>query len=507
MRSKKVIYNVVSNFILQVIVIIYGFIVPKIIISQYGSEVNGLISSISNFLCYIAILDSGFTAVVKSVLYKPISAKENITINSILKSSDIFFKKIGIIFIIYSLLLSLVYPIIVNCEYNYFFTFILILILSISMFAEYYFGMVYRIFLQANQKSYIISNIQIIIYILTIILTIILARLNVSILLLKLFTCFIFLLRPILQNLYVKKKYDINLSSVKDNYKIEKKWDGLAQHIASVIHSNTDITVLTFFCTLSEVSIYTIYYLVVKGVKQLIQSFASGIDSFFGDMIAKNELNNLNKKFNLFEIIYYTITTICFSCTIILIVPFIKVYTLGITDINYIRYTFGCLIVISEYIWAIRLPYSNLVLAAGNFKETTPGAWVECFSNFIISFILVFKYGLIGVAIGTIIAMFIRTCELMYHCNKNILHRPIYQSIRKIIIIVIQTLIIIFICNKLPYLNNTGYLNLIINGIMTFSVACLVTILFNILIYKNEIREISKIIKKIIEKGRKHYNA
>ena len=101
------------------------------------------------------------------------------------------------------------------------------------------------------------------------------------------------------------------------------------------------------------------------------------------------------------------------TCAIVLIVPFISVYTKGVTDANYIRYAFGALIVISEYIWAIRLPYSSLVLAAGHFKETRKGAWVECISNIVISVLLVRAFGLIGVAIGTIVAMAIRTIEFI----------------------------------------------------------------------------------------------
>ena len=55
MRSKNAIYNILSNLALQFITIIYGFIVPKIIITKFGSEVNGLISSITQFLAYITI--------------------------------------------------------------------------------------------------------------------------------------------------------------------------------------------------------------------------------------------------------------------------------------------------------------------------------------------------------------------------------------------------------------------------------------------------------------------
>ena len=287
MRSKKAIYNIVTNLFLQAIIIIYGFIVPKIIISKFGSNVNGLISSITQFLAYIALLESGFGPVVKSALYKPISNKDNKTIMNILKASEKFFRAIAYIFLIYIFVLCFFYPLLVSNDFSWIYTVSLIFIIGISTFAEYFFGMTYKLFLQAEQKTYIISLIQIITYILSIICIVILAQIGANIQIIKLISGIVFVLRPMFQNFYVKRKYNIDFSECKEKYELKQKWDGLAQHIAAVIHGNTDITILTIFCTLSEVSVYSVYYLVVKGVKSIIQAFNSGIDASFGDMIAK----------------------------------------------------------------------------------------------------------------------------------------------------------------------------------------------------------------------------
>ena len=459
MRSKKAILNISSNLILQVVIVLYGFIVPKIIISSFGSDVNGLISSITQFLAYITLLESGFGPVVKSVLYKPIAEKDNRTIANILKTTEKFFRTIALIFLMYIIILCFIYPFLVSKNFGWIYTISLIVIIGISTFAEYFFGMTYRLYLQADQKSYIISIIQILIYILSTILIIILAKIGSSIQMIKLISGLIFVLRPLLQNFYVKKKYKINFKEANSNYVLKQKWDGLAQHVAAVIHGNTDITILTIFVSLTEVSVYSVYYLVVKGIKSVIQAFTGGIDATFGDMIAKNEKDNLNKKFSMYEVLYNTISTIAFACTIVLITPFISIYTKGITDANYIRYAFGSLLVISEFIWAIRLPYSSITLAAGHFKETRIGAWIECISNIVISIVLVRKYGLIGVTIGTIVAMTIRTIEFVYHTNKYILDRSIWESIKKILLLVIETLLVIFISKYLPLVENINYLN------------------------------------------------
>lgn len=495
MRSKRAVYNIMSNLMLQVTVVVYGFIIPKIIINHFGSSVNGLISSITQFLTYITLLESGFGPVVKATLYKPIAEKDNEAIKTILKTTEIFFRRIAKIFLVYITILTIVYPLFINREFEIIYTISLIIIISMSTFAEYFFGMTYKLYLQAEQKTYIISFIQIATYIFSIICIILLAKLNVSIQVLKLISGMIFVLRPLLQNLYVRKKYKIDLKEVNEKYELKQKWDGLIQHVAFVIHENTDITILTFMCNLAEVSVYAVYYLVVKGIRSFVQVFSTGIEASWGDMIAKKEYKNLYKKFNVYEIFYFTICTICFSCTMILIVPFISVYTQGIKDANYIRYAFGYLIVISEYIWAIRLPYSSIILAAGHFKETRKGACVEALSNIIISIILVSKLGLIGVTIGTIIAMTIRTIEFVYHTNKFILKRNVFSSISKILVVIMETIIIVIIANLIPKVENVSYFSWAINAIIVFIEASIIVIILNIIVYRNNIKMILDYLK------------
>lgn len=506
MRSKKVIYSIITNILLQLITIVYGFIVPKIIISNYGSNVNGLISSITQFLTYIALLESGFGPVVKSVLYKPIAKKDNKTIANILKTTEKFFRTIAFIFIIYIIILCIFYPMLVNKDFTYIYTVSLILIIGISTFFEYFFGMTYKLYLQADQKSYIISIIQAVTYLFSVIVIVIFSKIGVNIQILKLVSSLIFIFRPLAQNYYVKKKYNINFKDVDSNYALKQKWDGLAQHIAAVIHSNTDITILTIFVSLTEVSVYSVYSLVVKGLKSLILSFSSGIDSAWGDMIAKNEKQNLNRKFKIYEILYNNISVICFSSSLVLITPFISIYTKGITDANYIRYIFGYLIVISEYIWAIRLPYSSIVLAAGHFRETRIGAWVECTSNILISMLLVWRFGLIGVTIGTIVAMAIRTIEFIYHTNKYILNRSILESIKNILIVIVETIIILLICKVIPFMNYSNYFNLLFNAILTGIVSFIVVLSINIILFKREFGEAISILNSIFKKQKKESN-
>ena len=475
-RHKRIRINVVTNIILKVAMALYAFIVARIIIGKYGSETNGLISSVTNFLAYITLFESGFGPVVKSVLYKPIAKKDNKTIEKIMGVSEVFFRKISFIFVIYVIGLSVVYSLVVGKNVDLASTSILVVILAINTFFEYFVGMTYGLFLQAEQKNYVISIIKTIIYIVNLILVLILVKCDASIYVLELVTGMVFALKSIAQKIYVDKKYDIRPTFDKE-YKIKQKWDGLVQHIASVIHTNTDVVILTFFSTLNEVSVYAVYFLAVKGVKMLVESFTIGVDESFGDMIAKEE--DIKDSFGKYERMYFSICTICFATLMIMITPFVSVYTKSVTDANYIQWAFGYLIVISEFIWAIRQPYNSLVKSAGQFKETQKGALAECILNMLISLALVFQFGLVGVAIGTVVAMAVRMVELVYHSNKYIIKRNVFESYKKFALVAIETGLIVAITKLLPFFENTSYFNLVLNGLMVLIVSTIVVVFIN----------------------------
>lgn len=418
-----------------------------------------------------------------------------------MKAAQKFFNIISYIFIGYLLVLCFIYPTLVNKEFSKGYTISLLLIISISTFSEYFFGMVYKIYLQAEQKTYVTAGIQSITTILNTILCVILIKFGTNIQTVKLISSIVFVFRPLVQNIYVKKKYNIKLKNVKEKYELKQKWDGLAQHIAAVIHGNTDITVLTIFTNTAEVSVYTVYLFVVNGIKNLVQALTGGIDASFGDMYARKEKDNLNRSFKNYEFFYLTTVTIIFTCALCLIIPFVEVYTQGITDVNYIRPFFGALIVLSEYMWAIRLPYSSLVLAVGHFKETKKGAWFEAISNILISILLVNRFGIIGVTIGTLFAMSVRTIEFMYHTAKYILYRDMKYAFIHLLITIIETAII-FIISKLIIRGVifTSYIVWIKYAVIVFIIASIIILTINCLIYRKQTKETINIIKRNFKK-------
>lgn len=481
-RKKKLALNTIIGLVSQVVAFICGFIVPKAILVYYGSEVNGLVSSVTHFLSFISLAECGMGVVVQSSLYKPLAQSENEEISKIIVSSDRFFRKIGVLLSIYVIVLFVVYPRIVNTDYSFIYTGSLVLAIAISTFVQYYFCMSYRLLITADQKGYIQLLLQILTQIIIAILTIVMAKNGCSIQLLKLCTSFVLLLQPLLLVFYVRKNYSIDKKISFEGEPIKQKWNGLAQHIAYVVLGNTDTVVLSVLSTITNVSVYNIYYLVVNGIKTLLMSMTSGIQSLLGNMYAKGERETLEATFSFYEWCMHTVTTILFTCTAILIVPFVSVYTLGITDANYYVPVFGFLISFAQMSYCIRIPYNSMVFAAGHYKQTQNSAIIEAAINIVISVSAVFKLGLVGVAIGTLSAMIYRTVYLALYLRHNIINRDIKHFIKHCVV----DLLIMTVSILLTKTFNVGTLNYYcwcILAIKVLVIVVLVSAVTNVIIY------------------------
>lgn len=494
-RKKLLALNTSSSLIFQLTTIICGFIVPRLILQTYGSEVNGLINSITQFLAIIAFLELGVGAVIQSSLYKPLAEKDHVEISKIVVSGQKFFSRLARILLVYVIILMGVYPLVAKSNFGFLYTATMILVISISSFAQYYFGIVNSLLITANQRGYFSFNIQTVTLILNTIACFILIKIGASIHIVKLTTSLIYLFRPILLSLYVKKNYNINWNVKYSGEPIKQKWNGIAQHVAAVILDGTDNIVLTIFTGLEAVSIYSVYNLVVSGVKKLLLSTTNGIQSLMGEMLAKEEFDKLRKFFGLVEWSIHTGTIFIFAVTSVLIVPFVEVYTSGVNDANYIQPIFALLIVAANAGHCLRLPYNLMILAGGHYKQTQSNYVVASVLNIVVSIILVNFLGLVGVAIGTLIAMLYQTIWMAIYDSKNFIKWPIRNFVKQFLIDIITAIFIILI-GKIISINDITWVGWILYAIKVSLVAVVFILLINYIFYRSYITKMFVKIKR-----------
>lgn len=499
MRTKRLAKNTIASLVFQVTTIICGFIVPRLILVTFGSEVNGLVNSITQFLSIISFLEFGVGAVVQSALYKPLANKDNTAISQIIVSANKFFRRLAQILLVYIVVLMLIYPYIAKQNFGHLYSAFLIAAMSISYFAQYYFGVVDRLLLTADQKGYIQYTAQTITLILNTIACYIEIKCGASIHVVKLTTSLIFLLRPIFLCRVVNHQYSIDRKATYYKEPIQQKWNGVAQHISAVVLDGTDSIVLTLFASLSDVSIYSVYHLVLNGIKQLLISMTNGIQALLGELWAKQEIDELNKTFGWVEWTLHTGTVFVFGCTGMLILPFVRVYTNGVTDANYVQPLFACLITLAQAGHCLRLPYNIMILAAGHYKQTQHNYIIAATLNIVISVLTVWKWGLIGVAIGTLLAMFYQTIWMAIYDSKNIVCWPIRNFIKQIFVDFLCVIIGIVLSFKVP-LTSCTYLSLIILAIEIALIWGALICVINFIFYREKMVSLLQIIHSQFKK-------
>ena len=501
MRSRKAFINMMTGIFYELVTVICGLILPRLILSHFGSSYNGITSSISQFLSGIALLKAGIGSVTIASLYKPIANKDIETISSIVKTTEQFMRKIACIFVVLVGLFACIYPIWINDEFEWFFSFSLIIILSISTFAQYFFGIPYQMLLKAGQQQYVVHGIHTITNILNTVFASVLILAGFSIHVVKLASAMVFVANPIIVNIYARKKYQLNSKAKVNTQLIQQRWDAFAQALAFFVHNNTDLIVLTIFTNLREVSVYTVYSQVTKNIYRVVTTCVSSFGAAFGDMLAKKQYTLLEKNLRIFELIVFSLVSILYTITGVMIVPYAALYTKGITDVNYSRPLFAFLITLSGAISCFRIPYQTIVESAGHFKQNRNGALFEAGMNITISVISVIRFGLVGVLFGTVAATLFRSIQYSHYLSKNLIPRSMWHFWGHVITCGVTALIVSVISAKflIPCFHMTvesWLLTAIMVGILTVAV----TVIVDLLVYRETFFLMVQKIEKMFSK-------
>ena len=189
------------------------------------------------------------------------------------------------------------------------------------------------------------------------------------------------------------------------------------------------------------------------------------------------------------------ISYVFFTCGIALVCPFVCIYTRGITDANYNRPIFGTLLLMAEMIYCVRDPYINAAYSTGQFKKTAKYAYTEATVNILISIALIKRMGLIGVSIGTTVAMLIRMIQHVIYLKHNILSRNPNRFYRKIVIYSITMILALLISQFIIPQYPESIAQWFIYGMIFFVITSLLFIATNVMFYNKQISFCIKQIK------------
>lgn len=497
MRSKKALLNVSTALIFQLIVIVCGLIIPRLIIGTFGSEVHGVVASITRFLAYITFLELGITVTMRTALYKPLADGDRVAMGDVLSFAQNYYRRIALVFILYVVLLATFFPLLGADVLSYTEIFVLVLVMSVGTFFHYYLGLASRLLLDADQRSYIVFGLDALGMLVQTFAILIAVTLGAGIHVVKFLPFSVVAIVSAIMYAYVKSNYKLGKDVKKSTSKIENRWAGTWLQTSIVVIEMTPVTVLTLLTNFKEVSVYIVYNLVIISIRKMVGTITQGFESALGSMIAKKEFELLGRSFKLYELMVHLVIGIVLSSTSFLILPFVALYTAGIADIDYIRPAFAQLLIIAVWLYCARLPYRSVIVTSGSFKELTKSIKLEILINISVSVVAVFFLGLAGVALGSIAAVGFQLLNFVFYLSKRILNRSVVHFIRRCLVSAIAITGTLAILHSLPLWEVYSYVDWVKTAILAVGVSTIITGSVNAVFYTREMHDIYKRVKAV----------
>jgi len=492
-------------FIYIIVFITSGLILPRLILSRFGSDYNGVIATITQFIGYILLLAAGAAGATRAALYKPLVENNIIKISGIIRATEGFFRKVALMFAIMLVVLAILYPFLVIDNFNWFFLFSLTLVLGISTFVSYFFGVTYQTLLMADQRAYVNTIIRTGAVILNVTIAASLILVGVEIRLVMLGSAVALAVHPLIIYFYARKYYRLERSVPADNSAISQRWDAFVHQLADFIQLNAGIIIVTVFLGIMEASVFAVYIFIIRTVRFIVISISGvGVEAPFGDMLAKGEHKGLQDGVRINEFLINSASTLLLTCTALLIVPFVTIYTEGVYDADYFQPLFAFVACVAEFFRIAHVPSQSLVNAAGHYRQTKFGAIAEMVINIVLSVVFVQFLGLTGVALGLLCALMFRTLQLSIYASRHILKRSIWVSLRKILLSIITACVTIVLASLLPQMTQVTYLSWMLSALPVFGVAVGVSGFVAVLFYREELKILFRIILKILPSNPKH---
>lgn len=387
--------------------VIVGLMLMPFIIHSLGDKMYGLWIFVVSFLDYYGLFDFGLSSAIQRFVSRGIGGKDYEETNKVINTALFIYTIIGFIVLILSFAIAFVVPLLIKnlIEVNFFRKIVLILGLNFAL------GFPLRVFsgfLTANLRYDLSTSISLAQLIIRTILIVIFIRFGV--LALAFITFFIdicgytfkyFLARYFYKYITLSKKL-VDKSKIKSLFSYSV-YTFITQ-IADQLRFNIDNLVIVAFMGLNFVTIYSI-------AARLIQYFISFAWSACGIMMpvfsnyeAQNDYVAIREKFLLMTKTCGYLSILIGGMLLILGRAFIERWM----GIEYLAaYPILVILVVAIIFDLMIIPTVDVVYGISKHKYLAMSNVIEGIANLILSIILVKKYGLIGVALGTAIPMLI----------------------------------------------------------------------------------------------------
>lgn len=449
-RLNNVVKNTYTALISQVVVLILGFISRGVLIRTLGNEYAGINGLFTNILALISLAELGLGTSMIYTYYKPLSEKDYNKLNSLVNYYKKIYRIIVAVIIGIGILITPFIKWFIKLDNNIEYIYLIFLLYVINTATSYMF--VFRTdIIVANQKRYIITNINVVTRIVRVVMQIIVLVKWQNFLAYLIIEVIMNVIANIICNEVAKRMYWYCKSNKCDLTKEEKRTildsfkSSAIYKIAVVIINSTDNILISKIVGTIYVGLYSNYYMISSALNNILVLVNNSIVATVGNLIAGKDDKKKNKVMDVFILVFMWLGIYVTVMYYVFINDFV---TLWIGKDNVVSKTLLIMITLSLYITFV---YNSIAIyreAAGTFRETKYVTVIEAIINIVVSIILGNIYGIVGILAGTLIA---KACTRLWYepyvIYKKIIKNKPYKFVKYNIVSIVVTLLLIAICS------------------------------------------------------------
>lgn len=407
-RTKNAKRNITFELMNTVVKNIFPFITRTVMIYVLGKMYLGLNSLFTSILQVLSLAELGVGSAVIYSMYKPIAEGNTSEVNALLSLYRRIYRVIGLAIMAIGLALMPFLRLIIKgdvpADMN------LYVLYAINLFntvLSYYLFAYKKSLLNANQRSDIISKIDMVLNavgsIVRILVLLVLRNYYIY--------CLVSPAITVAQNLFA----DAATRKLFPQYhcegevpaeevdKIKKNVVGILSYKVSYVFRNSfDSIVLSAFMGLATLAVYNNYFFILNTITNTISTITNSMVASIGNKIVMATKSENHKDMFKFQLLYMWIGSWCTVCLYCLYQPFMKLWV-G----EDMMFSEGIMIVFCIYFFSKSM---NMICyayrqAAGLWWEDKYRPVIEALSNLTLNIILVRYIGVLGVLLSTVVTL------------------------------------------------------------------------------------------------------
>lgn len=443
-RTKSASMNAMSAIMNKIALLLIAFVSRKIFIKYIGIDYLGINGLFSNVLTLLSMADLGVGIAMNVSLYKPIAEKDFIKISALLNYFKEVYRIIAVAITIIGCGLMPFLKYIVNMDNNIPHLYLYYVIFVLKNTASYLF--IYKSsILRADQKSYVINRLEIVIDFTRMIIQII------GVLAFKNYLLYIIVdvIAVIIHNIVISAVVDREYSFIDETARLNKKEKkSIFEDISSIFQykiawsllNGTDNILMSIIVGTVYVGLYSNYYMVTSALELLVALIFNSLTASVGNMVATESAERRYTTFKSMQMVSYWI---CGNITIgvlFLIQDFISIIFGNEFQLDKLTVI---AIVLNLFFSTCMRPVWTFREGTGMYKQIRYVMLVTAVVNLILSIVLGKLIGLSGIIFATSISKFV---TYFWYEPKILFNKVFEKSVKKYFKSYLDNSVVTFVC-------------------------------------------------------------